>query len=172
MAPHDPHTRALLLQALCGHRSLVSPGVTAVIYLVDFTETSSRLAGLTGYSVPGMVFMTALRVPLILQQTIPFVALFVGMTTLIALNRKYELVVVRAAGISVWQFMLPFCIGALLLGLGAMLVINPLAAWGQRQALNIERRGGKPAVSQAAAQPCPGSDRSAERRIRSSAPSR
>lgn len=113
-------------------------GVTAVIYLVDFTETSSRLAGLTGYSVPGMVFMTALRVPLILQQTIPFVALFVGMTTLIALNRKYELVVVRAAGISVWQFMLPFCVGALLLGLGAMLVINPLAAWGQRQALNIE----------------------------------
>ncbi|SMD06977.1 LPS export ABC transporter permease LptG [Rhizobium sp. RU36D] len=113
-------------------------GVTAVIYLVDFTETSGRLAGLTGYSVPGMVFMTALRVPLILQQTIPFIALFVGMTTLISLNRKYELVVVRAAGISVWQFMLPLCIGALLLGMLAMLAINPLAAWGQRQALNIE----------------------------------
>ncbi|MNL32188.1 putative permease YjgP/YjgQ family protein [compost metagenome] len=100
--------------------------------------------------MPGMVFMTALRVPLILQQTVPFIALFAGMTTLIGLNRRYELVVVRAAGVSVWQFMLPFCIGALLLGLFAMLAINPLAAWGQRQALNIEatwRQSGGAATS-------------------------
>lgn len=113
-------------------------GVTSLIYLVDFTETSGRLAGLTGYNVPGMLLVTALRVPLILQQTIPFIALFTGMTTLIALNRKSELVVVRAAGISVWQFMLPFALGALLLGLATMLAINPLAAWGQRQALDVE----------------------------------
>lgn len=113
-------------------------GVTSVIFLVDFTETSGRLAGLAGYSITGMLFMTVLRVPLILQQTIPFIALFAGMTTLITLNRKYELVVVRAAGISVWQFMLPFVLGALLLGLLAILVINPLSAWGQSSAMRIE----------------------------------
>lgn len=113
-------------------------GVVSVIYLVDFTETSGRLAGLTGYSMPGMLVLTALRVPLILQQTIPFIALFVGMTTLIALNRRLELVVVRAAGISVWQFMLPFCVGAFMLGLGTVFAVNPLAAWAQQKALDIE----------------------------------
>lgn len=113
-------------------------GVTSIIYLIDFSETTGRFAGLTGYSLPGVLYLTALRLPLILQQTIPFVALFVGMTTLIALNRKSELVVARAAGISVWQFMMPFVVGALLIGLVTTLVINPMAAWGQSQALNIE----------------------------------
>ncbi|WP_244710768.1 LPS export ABC transporter permease LptG [Rhizobium cremeum] len=113
-------------------------GVIAIAYLVDFSETSGRFAGLTGYSVPGVLWLTALRLPLILQQTIPFISLFVGMTTLIALNRKSELVVARAAGISVWQFMTPFVLGAFLIGVATMLVVNPLAAWGQKQALLIE----------------------------------
>jgi len=73
-------------------------GVIAIIYLVDFSETTGRLAGFASYSLIGVLYLTALRLPLILQQTIPFITLFVGMTTLITLNRKSELVVARAAG--------------------------------------------------------------------------
>lgn len=113
-------------------------GVTSIIYLIDFSEITSRLAGLTGYSLAGVLYITAMRLPLLLQQTVPFITLFAGMTTLIALNRKSELVVARAAGISVWQFMTPFIAGAFMVGLLTMLVINPLAAWGQAQALKIE----------------------------------
>lgn len=113
-------------------------GVASITYLIDFTETSGRYDSLPGYSVPGVLYLTALRLPLILQQTVPFIGLFVGMATLITLNRKSELVVARAAGISVWQFMAPFIIGASLLGIATTLVINPLAAWGQRQGTEIE----------------------------------
>ena len=113
-------------------------GVMSIVFLVDFSETTSRMSSLTGYSIGGALLMTALRLPLILQQTIPFIALFVGMTVLIALNRKYELVVTRAAGVSVWQFMSPFIVGAVLFGLFTLMVLNPLAAWGQRQALFLE----------------------------------
>jgi lipopolysaccharide export system permease protein len=60
------------------------------------------------------------------------------MTTLIALNRRYELVIARAAGISVWQFMTPFILGAFIVGLLTMLVLNPIAAAGQRQADAME----------------------------------
>ena len=124
-------------------------GVVALIYIIDFNETSNQMSGLPGYTVSGGLMMTALRLPLILQQTIPFIALFAGMTTLIGLNRKYELVVTRAAGISVWQFMTPFVIAAFLVGVGAVVVLNPLAAWGQKTALNIEARwqGNKPQSS-------------------------
>ncbi|KQV11250.1 LPS export ABC transporter permease LptG [Rhizobium sp. Root1203] len=113
-------------------------GVIAIVYLVDFSETASRMGNLPGYTVTGGLLMTAARLPLILQQTVPFITLFVGMTVLIGLNRKYELVVTRAAGISVWQFMSPFVAGAFLLGIGVMTVLNPLAAWGQRQAALVE----------------------------------
>lgn len=113
-------------------------GVISITFLIDFTETSSRFDSLPGYSLGGVLYLTALRLPLILQQTVPFIGLFVGMATLISFNRKSELVVARAAGISVWQFMAPFVIGAALVGLATTLVINPLAAWGQRQGTQIQ----------------------------------
>ena len=124
-------------------------GVVALIYILDFNETSNQMSGLPGYTVSGGLMMTALRLPLILQQTVPFIALFAGMTTLIGLNRKYELVVTRAAGISVWQFMAPFVLAAFLTGIAAVLVLNPLAAWGQKTALSIEAKwqGNKPQAS-------------------------
>jgi lipopolysaccharide export system permease protein len=113
-------------------------GVGAIIFLADFSETSRRMSGFTGYTVSAGLLMTAMRVPLILQQVIPTLSLFIGMTVLIALNRRYELVVTRAAGISVWQFVSPFVIGAFLIGLATLLVVNPLAAWGQRESASME----------------------------------
>lgn len=113
-------------------------GVTSIVFLVDFSETSGRMSSLAGYTLSGALLMTLVRLPLILQQTIPFITLFVGMTALITLNRKYELVVTRAAGVSVWQFMSPFVIGAALVGLVTMMVLNPIAAWGQREAFSLE----------------------------------
>ena len=113
-------------------------GMSAITFLLDFSETASRISGFPGYTLGGAVLLTAVRLPLILQQTIPFVALFVGITVLIGLNRKYELVVTRAAGISVWQFMLPFIAGSLILGVLTVVALNPLAAWGQRQATQFE----------------------------------
>lgn len=50
-------------------------GVSAIIFLADFSETARRMSGLPGYSVPAALGLTALRLPLILQQTVPFIAL-------------------------------------------------------------------------------------------------
>jgi lipopolysaccharide export system permease protein len=113
-------------------------GISAIIFLADFSETARRMSNLPGYSVPAALGLTALRLPLILQQTVPFIALFVGMTTLISLNRRYELVVTRAAGISAWQFIMPFIAGAVFIGILSITVLNPLAAWGENQALATE----------------------------------
>ncbi|QLF70005.1 LPS export ABC transporter permease LptG [Peteryoungia desertarenae] len=113
-------------------------GVVSIVFLIDFTESSGRFGSLPGATVTGTLALTALRLPLILQQTVPFIGLFVGMTTLIGLNRKSELVVARAAGISAWQFMIPFVLGAILVGIATTLIINPLAAYGQSKALEIQ----------------------------------
>lgn len=113
-------------------------GTASLVFFVDFSEVSGRMSALPGYTVTTGILMTAVRLPTILQQTLPFIALFVGMTALITLNRRYELVVTRAAGVSVWQFMAPLLIGAILLGIGGTAVLNPLAAWGSRKALDFE----------------------------------
>lgn len=113
-------------------------GVCGIIFLADFSETSRRMGGFAGYTVTGGLLMSAMRLPLIFQQTVPTLTLFIGMTTLITLNRRSELVVTRAAGLSVWQFMLPFVAGAFIIGVATTTVINPIAAWGQDFSTRLE----------------------------------
>jgi lipopolysaccharide export system permease protein len=70
-------------------------GIFALSMLLDFTENASKLSNLPDYTVWAALGISAMRVPFIMQQMIPFVALFSAMATLISLNRKYELVVAR-----------------------------------------------------------------------------
>jgi len=112
-------------------------GIFALSLLMDFTENAGRLAGLPGYTPLGALAISMLRIPFIMQQLFPFVALFSAMATLISLNRRFELVITRSIGVSAWQFLLPACFGAFLFGLCAILIINPLAAWGSAQSKDI-----------------------------------
>lgn len=113
-------------------------GIFALIFLVDFTEFSSRSSGLPGFTFGLALSVSSLRVPMIMLQTVPFVALFSAMATLVSLNRKYELVIARSAGISAWQFLVPPCLGAFLFGVLIVTVLNPLAASGFSRAEMIE----------------------------------
>lgn len=124
-------------------------GVFALIFIIDFTEFSSRSSGLAGYTLPLGLAITALRIPMLLLQMVPFVALFSAMATLVSLNRKYELVITRSSGVSAWQFLLPICAGAFLLGTAAVSVLNPLAAaaFAKSEELVAELRSGKDAVT-------------------------
>ncbi|MDO6963680.1 LPS export ABC transporter permease LptG [Rhizobium alvei] len=113
-------------------------GVACLIFVIDFIETSSISSEVAGFTLLDGVILTLLRVPLLLQQTLPFVLLIGGITVMIALNRRQELVVTRAAGISVWQFIMPFVTGAIITGLIALFVLNPLAANSMRMATEME----------------------------------
>lgn len=128
-------------------------GISALVFIVDFTELSSRTSDIPGFSAGLALSVSAMRVPMVMQQTVPFIALFAAMATLVSLNRKYELVVARSVGVSAWQFLRPACFGALLLGLLTVGVMNPIAAAGYSRAEEIEAsyRSGNGAAVPAAA---------------------
>lgn len=113
-------------------------GVGALVFLIDFTEFSRMTSSLPRYSVVAALGLSAMRLPFVLQQVLPFVGLFSAMTTLIALNRRYELVVARSTGVSAWQFLLPIGLSAFAFGVVAVLVLNPLGAWGIQRASMTE----------------------------------
>lgn len=113
-------------------------GIFGLIFIIDVTEFSSRVGDLPDFTFGIALAVSALRVPMIMQQTVPFVGLFSAMATLVSLNRRYELVIARAAGISAWQFLMPACIGALLFGILTVGVLNPLAAYGFSRSEQIE----------------------------------
>ena len=61
--------------------------------------------------------MSFLRTPAIAEKVLPFVMLGAAMIALVNLTRRLELVVARSAGVSVWQFLTPIVVLAILLGL-------------------------------------------------------
>jgi len=102
--------------------------IMLIILIVDFTEVSGRLPETSRFSALDTVYLSMLRVPSIMQTTFPFIILFASMATLIGLNRKYELVIARSAGVSAWQFLAPLALASFLFGIGLVTIVNPIAA--------------------------------------------
>ncbi|MBD8892706.1 LPS export ABC transporter permease LptG [Roseibium litorale] len=104
-----------------------------LIYLFDVLELVRRASDREGFSVLRVALISLLRVPLLLEQVIPFAVLFGSIAGFVALSRALELVVTRAAGISVWQFTLPAVLVGLLLGGLSVTAYNPAAVWLQQK---------------------------------------
>ncbi len=106
-----------------------------LIFFVDFIEMLRRAGNYSG-DVPSFVlaWMTLLRLPSFSELVLPFAVLIGTIGIFLMLNRSSELVVLRAAGISVWQFTLPAMIVAFLLGVGFVLLYNPIAALARAEA--------------------------------------
>lgn len=113
-------------------------GIFGLIVVIDFTLLFERIPDIEGFSAFDVLLLAIYRAPGYAEETLPFAALFAAITVLISLNRRYELVVARASGISVWQFMLPVCAAGLAVGVFAVAVFNPLATAGFSQAQLLE----------------------------------
>lgn len=102
-------------------------GLSVVTILIDMVELARRTSSSDDLTVLNMATLAALRAPSFLQNIVPFVVLFAAMMTLLALNKRQELVITRASGMSAWQFIAPLCVGSLLLGVVTVGVFNPVA---------------------------------------------
>ncbi|WP_374547244.1 LPS export ABC transporter permease LptG [Rhodoblastus sp.] len=112
--------------------------IFALIYMVDFVEMLRRTGDNPNASATLVAWLSLLHTPAVSEQILPFAVLFGAMASFITLTRKLELVVARAAGVSVWQFLTPPILAALAIGVLAVAVYNPLSAMMKQQADQIE----------------------------------
>ncbi len=110
---------------------LVALGViAALVMLIDFVEVSRGVGSdvdLSGARIFGLVL---LKSPTVIIQMLPFVFLFGTLGAFVALNRRSELVAMRAAGLSAWRFVLPAAGGAFAVGILVVTALGPLASAG------------------------------------------
>jgi lipopolysaccharide export system permease protein len=121
-------------------------GVFALIAIIDFVELMRRSAGETNASA-WLIWKTSIfRVPQITERVMPFAVLIGAMSCYLNLSRRLELVVARSAGISAWQFVTPAIVVALMLGVAATTIYNPLAAMLNERSkrLEVEISGSSP----------------------------
>lgn len=109
-----------------------------LIGTLDFVELMRRAGDSPVANAPLIVQLALFRVPSVAEQIFPFAVLFGGMFALLTLNRKLELVIARAAGISAWQFLQPAILVALLIGVFSVTVYNPVAAELRERATRLE----------------------------------
>lgn len=102
--------------------------VTAIIMLVDFVEATRNIGEDGELSLLTILGLTALKAPKLIEQTIPFVVLFGVMGALYGLNKRSELIVLRASGLSAWRFLRPAVMVTTLLGIIWAAVFNPMAS--------------------------------------------
>lgn len=99
-----------------------------VVFVFDTIELLRRATDHEQATI-GIVFaMSALKLAEVGQKVIPFGVLFGAIYTCWKLNRTSELVVIRSAGLSAWQFLAPIVLSAFLFGIFVTVVINPLSA--------------------------------------------
>ncbi len=114
----------------------------AVVVLIDFVDLSRALGGRAEISFLTELGLTLLKSPSVILQLLPFVFLFGVLSAFVTLNRRSELVAMRAAGVSAWRFILPAAGASFALGLATLFVANPLAS-----AMNSAFERGRAAVS-------------------------
>ncbi|HEY4343521.1 MAG TPA: LPS export ABC transporter permease LptG [Parvibaculum sp.] len=99
-----------------------------LIYMIDLVELMRRSASQDEMSFGVLASMALLNLPTVGADTLPFAILFGGMTAFLRFTRNHELVIARASGVSVWQFMFPALAVAFAIGTFIVTVYNPVAS--------------------------------------------
>lgn len=96
--------------------------------LLDSVELLRRGATKEGVTFGITMQMMFFKFPNMAEKLLPFASLIGGMVALSRLTRTHELIVARAAGVSVWQFLFPAFVAMFGLGLVFMTVLHPVSA--------------------------------------------
>ncbi len=112
--------------------------LSALVALFDFLELLRESVSAPAATFGIVVEMELLRIPWIMMQILPFAVLLGGISSFWRLTRSSELVVARASGVSVWQFLAAPVLLATLAGAAGTGALSPLSAvmFGRAETLN------------------------------------
>jgi lipopolysaccharide export system permease protein len=102
--------------------------LAGIVFLFDVIELMRRATDSDRAGIDIVVQMALLRLPEITHTLCPFAILFCSLFTFWQLSKRQEFVILRAAGVSVWQFLIPVVVSTLLVGIVMVSLINPLGA--------------------------------------------
>lgn len=132
-------SRYIVRQFLVGFGALLVV-LTGLIWLIEFIELVRRVNNQSDGTVSQALQLSLLKAPETLNMLFHFAVLFAGMFTFWRLTRSQELIVARAAGISVWQFLKPVLLVAIAIGVLKITLFNPISAALQSHFIELENR--------------------------------
>ena len=113
-------------------------GMLLMVAMVDFVEMLRRSSHITDVSSLFVAKVTIYRVPFLTERIMPFAMMAGAMFCYLNFSRRLELVVARAAGVSAWQFVAPAVLIALVVGIAATTLYNPMSAMLREESARLE----------------------------------
>jgi lipopolysaccharide export system permease protein len=111
-----------------------------IAFLLNYIELLRRGASKAQATLGILCEMAALKSPQTAQDILPFAILFGTMLAFWRLTRSNELVIARAAGISVWQFLTPAALVAFMIGFLSVTLFNPISSLMETAYQRLESR--------------------------------
>lgn len=113
--------------------------ILALVLLINCIELLRRAAS-RDVALAEIAAMAALQTPEIVLTAMPFIIMLAALWCFAQLARSSELVVTRAAGVSVWALVLSAAVAAIGIGALSFMVLNPLAAAMSQRFETLEAR--------------------------------
>ncbi|MEO0881699.1 MAG: LptF/LptG family permease [Pseudomonadota bacterium] len=102
--------------------------IMSAVVVVDLVEQLRTVGTRVDLGLLNALYLSSLKLPELIEQTLPFAIMVAIMLTFRRLSRSAELPVIRASGVSAWRFLCPPAILALIIGISATTILSPLGA--------------------------------------------
>jgi lipopolysaccharide export system permease protein len=99
-----------------------------LIFFIDFVEVLRSASRRGDFGAGTLALIALLRIPIFVELALPFAILIGTIAAFLSFSRTSELTIVRASGVSVWQFLQPALVVGFVLGVFAVTVYNPVAS--------------------------------------------
>lgn len=119
--------RYILRECLSGLALVVGIFILAIM-LVDVVEQMRTVGGDIELTPVDAIQLSLMKLPMLIEQTLPFAILVSAMIAYSRLNKRAELSIIRASGVSAWRFLAPIMLMAGVLGVFTTTVLNPVGA--------------------------------------------
>ncbi|MBR4126600.1 MAG: LPS export ABC transporter permease LptG [Alphaproteobacteria bacterium] len=114
----------------------------SVILLFDIIEVMKKEA-VSSFGFSNILTLSLLKLPNMILTILPFIVLIASIIVFRRLTKSHELVIIRAAGQSVWQFIMPLLLTSFVIGVFSVTAFNPFSAamFSKHQRMDDDRRG-------------------------------
>ncbi len=107
---------------------LVLVMVMGIIMMFDSIEALRRISGRSDTGMDYVVKYALTKLPETLDKILPFVMMVAAMATFWRLSKSSEYVIIRASGVSVWEFLKPVFITVFAVGVINVALFNPISS--------------------------------------------
>ncbi|MBE6458670.1 MAG: LPS export ABC transporter permease LptG [Alphaproteobacteria bacterium] len=102
--------------------------VVSVVMLFEVVELLRRTSDRPEVGFVLVMKLALTKLPKTIEMVFPFVVMIAAMATFWKLSKSNEFVIMRAAGVSIWGFLLPVLVAVFVIGVANVTLINPISA--------------------------------------------